>query len=123
MDARGKQVKECIRMTDGRLTNGDPHPLYFPEGHEEAGWFKGMAQLLVERGYVDASQLKAECKHFKCPGDGPACCCRQLMYSQPDFTSVESRLESSCRVRGFHVIFVPKYYCELNFTEQCWGFC
>jgi hypothetical protein len=36
------------------------------------------------------------------------------MYSQPDFTSVESRLESSCRVRGFHVIFVPKYRCELN---------
>ncbi|OJA11467.1 hypothetical protein AZE42_10273 [Rhizopogon vesiculosus] len=54
----GKPVKECIRtisvtslliwVADGRLANGDLQPLYFPECHEKAGWFKGMAQLLIE---------------------------------------------------------------------------
>ncbi|OJA17349.1 hypothetical protein AZE42_13343 [Rhizopogon vesiculosus] len=37
------------------------------------GWFKGMAQILVERGYVDATKLRAECKDFKCSGDQSDC--------------------------------------------------
>ncbi|KAG2141967.1 hypothetical protein DEU56DRAFT_754920 [Suillus clintonianus] len=40
--ADGKPVKKCIRMADTCLINGDTQPLYFPEGHEKAGWFKGM---------------------------------------------------------------------------------
>jgi hypothetical protein len=31
-------------------------------------------------------------------------------------------LEIACRARGFDVIFLPKYNCELNFIEQCWGY-
>ncbi|KAG1888983.1 uncharacterized protein F5891DRAFT_1216029 [Suillus fuscotomentosus] len=95
--ADGKPVKQCIRMADTCFANGDTQSLYFPEGHEKAGWFKGMVQLLVERGYADAPKLRAECKDFKCLGDRTDCCCRRLMYSQPGFTVVESRLESSCR--------------------------
>ncbi|KAG2141966.1 hypothetical protein DEU56DRAFT_870755 [Suillus clintonianus] len=83
---------------------------------------KVVALLLVERGYADAPKLRAECKEFKCPGDRTDCCCHRLMYSQPDFNAVESHLESSCRARGFDVIFLPKFHCELNFIEQCWGF-
>ncbi|KAH7904621.1 hypothetical protein BJ138DRAFT_1106667 [Hygrophoropsis aurantiaca] len=49
--ADGKPLKEKIRMGDGHLPNGDLQPLYFPDGHEKAGWFKGMAQILTERGY------------------------------------------------------------------------
>ncbi|KIJ64675.1 hypothetical protein HYDPIDRAFT_51337, partial [Hydnomerulius pinastri MD-312] len=41
---------------------------------------------------------------------------------EPDFVNVESLLEASCRARGFDVIFLPKFHCELNFIEQCWGF-
>jgi hypothetical protein len=120
--ADGKPLKEKIRMADGELPNGDPQSLYFPDGHEKAGWFKGMAQILVERGYADASQLRAECKDFKCPEGQVNCCCRRLMYSQADFASVESLLESSCRARGIDVIYLPKFHCELNFIEQCWGY-
>ncbi|OAX32157.1 hypothetical protein K503DRAFT_632528 [Rhizopogon vinicolor AM-OR11-026] len=58
MDVRGKQVKECIRMTDGRLASGDPQQLYFPEGPEKARWFKGMAQLLVERQTFQVSRRR-----------------------------------------------------------------
>ncbi|KAJ8588013.1 hypothetical protein M405DRAFT_903493, partial [Rhizopogon salebrosus TDB-379] len=34
---------------------------------------------------------------------------------------VVPNLEITCRARGFDVIFLPKYHCELNFIEQCWG--
>jgi hypothetical protein len=124
LDGDGKPLKEKICMADGELPNGDPQPLYFPEGHEKAGWFKGMAQILVERGFTDAPQLRAECKDFKCPDSSGevACCCRRLLYSQPDFASVESVLESVCRAQGIDVIFLPKFHCELNFIEQCWGY-
>ncbi|KAG1789416.1 uncharacterized protein HD556DRAFT_1447031 [Suillus plorans] len=53
----GKQVKEKIQMIDATLPNGDLQPLYFAEGHVKAGWFKGMAQILVECGYENAPHL------------------------------------------------------------------
>ncbi|KAG1856322.1 hypothetical protein C8R48DRAFT_749228 [Suillus tomentosus] len=107
----GKPLKEKIPMAEARLLNGNPQSLYFPNGHPKARFFKGMAQILVERGYVDASKLCAECKDFKCLTDsGGVCCCRQLMYIQPDFVNV-----------NFDVIFLLKFHCELNFIEQCWG--
>ena len=109
-------------MADAQLPNGVPQPLYFPEGHERAGWFKGMAQIHVEHGYAGASRLPAECKDFKCPSDRTDCCCRRLMYGQSDFANVESIIETTCRSHGFEVIFLPKFHCELNFIEQCWGF-
>ncbi|KAF8241113.1 hypothetical protein L208DRAFT_1229977 [Tricholoma matsutake] len=40
----------------------------------------------------------------------------------PDFVAVESLLETHARVRAFEVLFLPKFHCELNFTEQCWGY-
>jgi hypothetical protein len=27
-----------------------------------------------------------------------------------------------CRAQGIDVIFLPKFHCELNFIEQCWGY-
>jgi hypothetical protein len=30
-------------------------------------------------------------------------------------------LEIACKARGFKVMFLPKYYCELSFIEQCLG--
>jgi transposase len=32
-----------------------------------------------------------------------------------------STLELTCQARGFRVLFLPKFHCELNFIEQCWG--
>jgi transposase len=50
------------------------------------------------------------------------CCCRRILYRQPDFANIESLLETTCKARGVQVIFLPKFHCELNFIEQCWGF-
>ncbi|KAG2074894.1 hypothetical protein BDR04DRAFT_1126601 [Suillus decipiens] len=120
----GKPLKGKIHMGDGWLPNGNPQSLYFSEGpNNKAGWFKGMLQILIEHRYTNTPNLKAQCKDFKCPGDGKDdCCCHRLMYNQPDFANVESVLEASCCARNFNVIFLPKFHCELNFIEQCWSF-
>jgi transposase len=45
-----------------------------------------------------------------------------VLYTQPDFVAVESLLETHGRVQGFEVLLLPKFHCELNFIEQCWGY-
>ncbi|KAG2120944.1 uncharacterized protein F5147DRAFT_562768 [Suillus discolor] len=80
-----------------------------------------MATILTERGF-DVKNLKAQCKNFECAAGVTDCCCRCILYSQPDFTNVKSFLETTCKARGFQVIFLPKFHCELNFIKQCWGF-
>ncbi len=42
--------------------------------------------------------------------------------NEPDFIAVESLLELACKTRSFRALFVPKFHCELNFIEQCWGY-
>jgi transposase len=34
----------------------------------------------------------------------------------------KSILEEHCEARGYHVIFFPKFHCELSFIKQCWGY-
>lgn len=79
-----------------------------------------MARILEERGFQGVAALRAECPKFKCPPGAEQCCCRRLLYDQPDFRSVETLVEAHCRARGFDVIFLPKFHCELNPIEQCW---
>ncbi|THU86458.1 hypothetical protein K435DRAFT_683591 [Dendrothele bispora CBS 962.96] len=96
--------------------------LYFSADHGKyPGRFKGMAQILIERGYGEEAKLPRECPSFKCPPGSDRCCCRRFLYSQPDFVNEKSILEKVCNMRGFDVIFLPKFHPELNFIEQCWG--
>jgi hypothetical protein len=60
----GAVLKQKVKMCDGKFTNGSSQPLYYPEGHELAGVFKGMGQILEERGYVGALKIRAECPKF-----------------------------------------------------------
>ncbi|PPQ84819.1 hypothetical protein CVT24_013253, partial [Panaeolus cyanescens] len=117
----GKPKKIKVRMADGEF-DGKKQCFYFAEGHEQAGLFKGMAVILEERGLGDFSSVRAECKDFKCIPGKERCCCRRVLYNQPDFISVKSLLEETCEKKGFVVLFLPKFHCELNFIEQCWGY-
>ena len=49
-------------MGDATFADGNPQPLYFPPGHERAGVFKGMARILEEQGFLDASKLRANAR-------------------------------------------------------------
>ncbi|KAF7351880.1 hypothetical protein MVEN_01149600 [Mycena venus] len=120
-DAKGDYVKKQVRMRDGILPDGTSQPLYFPDGHAHAGVFKGMAVILKERGLDREAKLNAQCKGFKCAPGATSCCCRRVLYNQPDFKSEKSLLEKVCEARGFRAMFLPKFHCELNFLEQCWG--
>jgi hypothetical protein len=120
-NSNGTLQKVKVQMCDADF-NGQPHPLYFPEGHYHAGIFKGMATILEEQGYKDVSKLKAKCKGFKCTPPALDCCCHHLLFNQPDFVHVESILKVTCKAQGFQVIFLPKFHCELNFIDQCWGY-
>ena len=114
----GKVMRTKIHMADATFADGTPQQLYFPEGHPWAGIFKGMSVLLQERGLLRESQLKAQCKDFKCEPGKTDCCCRRTLYCQPDFICTESKLETMCKKWGFCVLFLPKFHCELNFIEQ-----
>lgn len=98
-----EKAKVC--MSDGILPDKTPQQLYFPEGHECAGLFKGMANILQERGFNNAHKLRAECKSFKCSPPALDCCCRRVMFNQLDFAHVDTILEGTCNARRFKVIF------------------
>ena len=115
----GKVLTMKAWIANGFFKDGTPQEFYWPEGHQHAGKFKGMAQILTERG-LDVTRLKAQCKH--CEPSVTMCCCCQILFNQSDFINVEMILESTCQARGFHVIFLPKFHYELNFIEQCWGY-
>lgn len=131
-DANGKLIykpngtveKIKIQMRDAQFANGDSQPLYFPMDHpnvELRGKFKGMLVILQERGFTNLERKLAQCRGFKCAPGATDCCCRRILYNEPDFAGVESLLEMFCHGQGVEVIFLPKFHCELNFIEQCWG--
>ncbi|KAG2159587.1 uncharacterized protein EDB93DRAFT_1074222 [Suillus bovinus] len=127
-DAQGKLIcgpncytwPEKVRMADG-FHDGAPQEFYWPKGHKKSGLFKGMATILTEHGF-DVTKLKAQCKNFECAAGATDCCCHHILYCQPDFANVESFLETTCKARGFQVIFLLKFHCKLNFIKQCWSF-
>ena len=52
----GGEIKKMkVKMCDATFKDGSPRSLYFkfPDGHELAGVFKGMAIILNERGHAD----------------------------------------------------------------------
>lgn len=119
----GQVLRRRVQMVGGKLPSGAPQSFYYPPGHPNAGAFKGMVAILEERGFSGVHQLRAECEGFKCPNwtpDSP-CCCRRLLFNQPDFCAVEPALVGHCKRRGVSVIYLPKFHCELNCIEQCWG--
>ncbi|KAF7357934.1 hypothetical protein MVEN_00839900 [Mycena venus] len=103
----------------------DGRPMYDAKGNyvkeKRAGKFKGMATILTERGLRKEAKLNAQCKGFKCAPGATSCCCRRVLYNQLDFKTEKSLLEKACEARGFRAMFLPKFHCELNFLEQCWG--
>ena len=80
-----------------------------------------MEQIIHKHKLWPEGGLLVECAGPKRP-EGPAnCCCRHLLFSQPDFISQKPMLQEHIESRGHLCDFYPKYHCELNFIEQYWG--
>jgi hypothetical protein len=80
-----------------------------------------MEQIIKERGLWPAEGLNAQCPNFHYPPGRTDCCCRRLLFSQPDFVDQKSQLQELIESHGHLCDFYPKYHCELNFIEQYWG--
>ena len=87
----------------------------------DAWWFKGVENIIRERGMWPENGLNAQCEGFKCVPGRVDCCCRHLLFSQPDFIAQKSQLEEYITSCGHICDFDPNFHCELNFIEQYWG--
>ena len=117
----GKHGK--CNMRQGILPNGQSQDFYYPNDHPDMpGWFKGMKTILEERGFLEEANLRAECVGFKCKDQTAACCCRQVLFNQPDIVAQKPALFELVESHGHLAFFYPKFHCELNFIEQCWGY-
>lgn len=115
VNATGEKIKVC--MDNPHFPDGSEQELYLPNGR-----FKGMVSLLQERGY-NTNGLNAECTGFKCKSSTADCCCRRILFNLIDMNGEhKSILETLAETYGSQVIFLPKYHCELNPIEQCWGY-
>ena len=98
--------------------------LYYPMDHPTMpGWFKGMEQILQERG-LWRDGLLASCGGlgFSCKNsDINNCCCWKTLFCQVDFQTQKSKLEEIIESHGHICDFYLKFHCELNFIEQYWG--
>jgi hypothetical protein len=104
-------------MGPGILPDGCLQTFYYTDGR-----FKGVTNILKECGLGEAMKLKFQCKNFLCPeGSSTSCCQKRVLYNEPDFHDQLSAVEDLCHKNGFRAIFLPKFHCELNPIEQCWG--
>ena len=116
--------KDGPKMRPTTLPDGQIQDFYFPDDHPDyPGYFKGMQVIIEERGLwpQDGQTLLAQCEGFKCEPGHTDCCCRRLLFTQPDFVNQKNRLQEFVASRGHICDFYPKYHCELNFIEQYWG--
>lgn len=93
---------------------------------------KGLERILRERGLYHTELMHPHLL-LQCVGcssadnkiaqfaKGEQCCCRAVMRRQPDFMEQKEWLEETVTSHGFHILFYPKYHCELNFIEYIWG--
>ena len=90
----GKLLKQKVQMRNRRF-NGQEQEFYYPEGHQKAGIFKGMAEILTEHGY-NVSKKRAQCgKSFAdCSDQVNNCCCHCILFNKPDFAEEELLLET-----------------------------
>jgi hypothetical protein len=109
----------------GAHFDGKEQDLYFPDDHPlHPGKFKGMKQILEERGMYEYADLQTECPQFKCTDQSETskCCCRCVVYNLPDFAAAKSLLEAECEREGVEVLFLPNFHYELNPIEMVWGY-
>ncbi|CUA68279.1 hypothetical protein RSOLAG22IIIB_13675 [Rhizoctonia solani] len=121
--------KMSIDYAPVTLPDGTIQQLYHPSNHRNKKLrrlFKGMALILAERGVPNAQKLRLVCASTDaqpqgCPPGSTNCCARRTMMNQPHMIGQKSILQTLAESKGCSVMYLPKYHCELNPIEQCWG--
>ena len=71
------------------------------------GVAKGLIEVLKERGRYRPGMKLEEM--------------RAEISSHPDFKNEKTKIEHFLNSKGYCCIFLPKFHCELNPIERCWG--
>jgi hypothetical protein len=104
---KNPKLQTGTRMRNGTMPNGETQSFYFDNNHPTMpGWFKGMEVIIRERG-LWRDGLRAQCPGFKCKEGSTDCCCRRLLFCQPDFVNQKSELEELVESRGHICDFYP----------------
>ncbi|KAF9507821.1 hypothetical protein BS47DRAFT_1373802 [Hydnum rufescens UP504] len=89
--------------------------LHMPRNPKHWG-ITGMVQILKEHGHLNVNS-------FICWSiANNSCCCQNILFCSDDFINIPCLLMTHCQARGFNVLFLPNFHCELNFIEQVWGY-
>jgi hypothetical protein len=98
-----------VQMENGVFADGMLQELYFPEGHAQAGQFKGMRVLIQEQhehgaNLPNPAGICGLCK--KCTVGETWCCLQCILYSEPDFSANgKSVLEQLCTAHRVSVVW------------------
>ena len=93
----GKQAKLRDTVWDGKIQR-----MVF-----NVGVPKGLIQVLKERGkYRNGMKLDEM---------------RAEILTHPDFKNEKTKIEHFLNGKGYGCVFLPKFHCELNPIERCWG--
>ena len=110
-----QQVFECFGHSESVLDGLAQRDL--------AGVQKGLHTILKERGLVD----ERGCLVNAPPGQEDRVLLKnemcRLLEEQSDFKAQLAWLAQIIAERGHHILFYPKYHCELNWIERYWGYC
>ena len=95
-------------------------PMIFPPDYptDNVDQPKGIKIVLAERGIIHPG-LCGKCK--KCGLELESCCLKRILENQPDFLAQRSLVQEVIEAAGHMCIFLPKFYCELNFIEYYWS--
>ena len=86
--------RQSDRMRAGYLQDGTAQELYYPGDHPTMpGWFKGMEQIIKERG-LWRDGLLAQCPGFKCQEGATDCCCRRILFCQSELCTAGACCET-----------------------------
>ena len=85
------------------------------------GWFKGMEQIIQERGLWPAKGLKAQCQNFTAPLNGLTAAVGGSSFHSQTLLIKSRNFKSSSSCVDTSATFTQSTHCELNFIEQYWG--
>lgn len=115
IDSEGNIVQQTFYKNDGTVIKGIKEVL------EERGLWDQVANLGKRGGKLMTCE---HCSNTKRTMDDPItnCCATRMLAVQPDFAETTEWMEEVIVSKGHHIIFFPKFHCELNYIEMVWAY-
>ncbi|KIO01021.1 hypothetical protein M404DRAFT_151096 [Pisolithus tinctorius Marx 270] len=94
--------------------------MVFPSDHPEFPDKPTGIKFVLAKHSLYQSCLHGKHESF-CKADAVACCNKWIFEFQPDFQEQKSLAHKTINDASHLCTFLPKFYCELNFSKFFWG--